>query len=670
MAGTASVNLLASLWALTVWTCFVAASIHGSKMNGVKIEQTVKENPKPILRTTDCDCPPPLIKRTSVTYSGRKHNDVATYACSVTSDVYIKGTTQVYCKNGEWETPTILCAPTTCWYDHPIWGPVYKGTQATTELGYTCNVWTSDSPHNKADIYKDDKAYTVDGSKAAAGNFCRLFKDNHKQAWCYTTDKTRRWDNCQVPHCDETRDCNGPPPPVNRTRVTYTGRKHNDVATYACSVTSDVYIKGTTQVYCKNGEWETPTILCAPTTCWYDHPIWGPVYKGTQTTTELGYTCNVWTSDSPHNKADIYKDDKAYTVDGSKAAAVNFCRLFKDNHKQAWCYTTDKTRRWDNCQVPHCDETRDCNGPPPPVKRTRVTYTGSKHNDVAQYSCSVTSDVYIKGTTQVYCKNGEWETPTILCAPTTCWYDHPIWGPVYKGTQATTELGYTCNVWTSDSPHNKADIYKDDKAYTVDGSKAAAVNFCRLFKDNHKQAWCYTTDKTRRWDNCQVPQCDETPVLLPCEPGSQLLGRKIAHVHVREARRSASVPGAIATLISSSSSNDSWAETIVCRADPTLVKELVSLGVSMVRNGSRWPLAYINSFLNDTSVSYTREDVVVEGTIYPYNSAASSLNVTSIMAPQDGSPVYTTTCTALYSGGDTSNGLAVSMADVKMRFRK
>lgn len=77
-----------------------------------------------------------------------------------------------------------------------------------------------------------------------------------------------------------------------------------------------------------------------------------------------------------------------------------------------------------------------------------------------------------------------------------------------------------------------------------------------------------------------------------------------------------------------------------------------------------------DSFLNDTSVSYRREDVVVEGAIYPYNSAASSLNVTSIMAPQDGSPVYTTTCTALYSGGDTSNGLEVSMADVKMRFRK
>ncbi|XP_025101010.1 uncharacterized protein LOC112568120 isoform X2 [Pomacea canaliculata] len=467
-------------------------------------------------RTTqgDCDGPPQPQWRTNVTFSGWKHGDVAIYTCKLTTDVYVKGTTTVVCKDGEWETPTILCAPTTCWYHHWRWGPVYKGSHNKTQKGLDCSAWSSDSPHNKEDKYKDDNVYTVDGSKMAAGSYCRVFADDHPSAWCYTTSNQTQRDDCDVPRCDVAHDCDGPPRPLWRTHVTYSGWKHGDVANYTCNVSSDVYVKGTTTVVCKDGEWETPTILCAPTTCWYHHWRWGPVYKGSHNKTQRGLNCSAWSSDSPHNKEDKYKDDNVYTVDGSKMAAGSYCRVFADDHPSAWCYTTSNQTQRDDCDVPRCDAVHDCKGPPRQQLRTRMTYSGWKHGDVAIYTCNVTSDVYVKGSTTVFCKDGVWEKPTILCAPTTCWYTHWRWGPVYKGSLNRTKMGFDCNAWTSDIPHIKGAMYKDDNIYTVDGSKSAAGSYCRTFADEEPSAWCYTTNTYTKWDECDVPRCDD---VLDCE---------------------------------------------------------------------------------------------------------------------------------------------------------
>ena len=31
-------------------------------------------------------------------------------------------------------------------------------------------------------------------------------------------------------------------------------------------------------------------------------------------------------------------------------------------------------------------------------------------------------------------------------------------------------------------------------------------NFCRN-PDNHTRVWCYTMDKKKRWEDCDVPKC-------------------------------------------------------------------------------------------------------------------------------------------------------------------
>ncbi|PVD27431.1 hypothetical protein C0Q70_12589 [Pomacea canaliculata] len=97
---------------------------------------------------------------------------------------------------------------------------------------------------------------------------------------------------------------------------------------------------------------------------------------------------------------------------------------------------------------------------------------------------------------------------------------------------------------------------------------------------------------------------------------------------------------------------------------------LVSLEVSVVRNGTRRVLAYINSFLNEAKVSHESSDVRVVGEIHPYNPTASSLNVTSELTSLEGVSLYITTCTAVYSGNETKGTVVNSMADARVRFQK
>ena len=55
--------------------------------------------------------------------------------------------------------------------------------------------------------------------------------------------------------------------------------------------------------------------------------------------------------------------------------------------------------------------------PPPLIDRTTVTHTATSTHDIAHYSCSVSTDVLVRGTVDVDCANGaSWPVATILCA--------------------------------------------------------------------------------------------------------------------------------------------------------------------------------------------------------------------------------------------------------------
>lgn len=103
------------------------------------------------------------------------------------------------------------------------------------------------------------------------------------------------------------------------------------------------------------------------------------------------------------------------------------------------------------------------------------------------------------------------ESKSIGCHEYACETDIGCWekkdrankGYGYEGSQSKTKLGYTCQEWSSQSPHRHG--YTDDKY----PGKGLDHNYCRNPAEKYSETWCYTTDPNKRWDWCVVPDCDD-----------------------------------------------------------------------------------------------------------------------------------------------------------------
>ena len=80
-------------------------------------------------------------------------------------------------------------------------------------------------------------------------------------------------------------------------------------------------------------------------------------------------------------------------------------------------------------------------------------------------------------------------------------------GREYTGTQSTTVSGRTCQEWAASVPHRLSAEASNDANYP-DGSRAAAINYCRNPDPSWSGGlWCYTTDQNVKWEECDVPLC-------------------------------------------------------------------------------------------------------------------------------------------------------------------
>ena len=79
-------------------------------------------------------------------------------------------------------------------------------------------------------------------------------------------------------------------------------------------------------------------------------------------------------------------------------------------------------------------------------------------------------------------------------------------GCQYMGTMSTTVNGRTCQAWASNTPHVPNSAAQNDANY-LDGSREAAMNYCRNPDSYPGGPWCYTTDPEVRWEACNVPYC-------------------------------------------------------------------------------------------------------------------------------------------------------------------
>ena len=77
-------------------------------------------------------------------------------------------------------------------------------------------------------------------------------------------------------------------------------------------------------------------------------------------------------------------------------------------------------------------------------------------------------------------------------------------GRWYMGKKNITEHGIPCQRWDTHQPHTHHNRPPD-----VFPEIQGAENYCRNAGSEEPRPWCYTSNKTIRWQYCDIPECGE-----------------------------------------------------------------------------------------------------------------------------------------------------------------
>ncbi|KAF5900282.1 plasminogen isoform X2, partial [Clarias magur] len=348
-------------------------------------------------------------------------------------------------------------------------GTDYRGTRKRTKSGTMCQSWDSMFPHKPNITPKTNPKADLES------NYCRNPDGDSKGPWCYTVDPSNRWENCDIPSCnEECMYCSG---------ETYRGKVSNTEGGFTCqrwdsqqphnhgyipSVLPDKYLE---ENYCRNpdGEprpWCFTTNLskrwdyCSIPRCTSQPPTVAPEltcatgdgnsYRGKIAVTVSGKTCQNWSSQVPQKHSRTPENYPCKGLDN------NYCRN-PDNERSPWCYTTDPETRWEYCNIPTCGA--EPRPDEPLIAPAEDCYTGD--------------------------------------------------GSSYRGVMSETISGKKCQFWSSMEPH------KHTKTPQQFPNADLRRNLCRN-PDEDTAPWCYTTDPSVRWEYCRIERCGSNS--LPSRP--------------------------------------------------------------------------------------------------------------------------------------------------------
>ncbi|XP_028409307.1 SCO-spondin-like [Dendronephthya gigantea] len=77
-------------------------------------------------------------------------------------------------------------------------------------------------------------------------------------------------------------------------------------------------------------------------------------------------------------------------------------------------------------------------------------------------------------------------------------------GSSYHGNISVTVSGIPCQSWTEQCPHRHT-------MNTTYPELNQAKNYCRNPKNSGRRPWCFTTDRKKRWEYCDIPNCTPVP---------------------------------------------------------------------------------------------------------------------------------------------------------------
>ncbi|XP_076128071.1 plasminogen-like [Alosa pseudoharengus] len=399
-------------------------------------------------------------------------------------------------------------------------GEDYRGKISVTEGGYTCQHWDSQNPQNHGYLP------SALPDKYLEENYCRN-PDGEPKPWCFTTDPKKRWDFCNIPRCTSE------PPTIvpELTCATGDGSAYRGIASVtisgkACQMWSSQFphkhsrtpenypCKGLEGNYCRNPDserspWcyttdsETRWEYCKVPSCGNqpgpEEPVIpemedcytgdGTSYRGAMSETISGKKCQIWSSMDPHRHQKTPQDFPQADL------RRNLCRN-PDGDRAPWCYTTDPSTRWEYCKLEKCTTTKPTEKPvggPKPVPGPKPP------------------------------------GPSATIAPTAkdCKVEN---GVTYRGPTSKTIMGVTCQAWHSMTPHQHASFTPESHP-----DKGLEGNQCRNPDNDVNGPWCYTTDRTKKWDYCQIPDCSEQkcgqPRVKPMRCFGRIVGGCVSKPH-------------------------------------------------------------------------------------------------------------------------------------------
>uniref|UniRef100_A0A3Q1ASI9 Plasminogen n=1 Tax=Amphiprion ocellaris TaxID=80972 RepID=A0A3Q1ASI9_AMPOC len=402
--------------------------------------------------------------------------------------------------NTRWEHCNVTSCTEDCMHCS---GEDYRGKTSTTENGFTCQRWDSQKPHNHG--YNPSAL----PEKYLEENYCRN-PDGDPRPWCFTTSQSKRWDFCSIPRCTSAAPTIAP------------------------------------ELTCATGE--------------------GAAYRGTIAVTESGKACQSWSTQTPH------KHNRTPENYPCKGLENNYCRN-PDNERMPWCYTTDSDTRWEYCKVPQCG---DAPGPGTALdcyEGNGSTYRGITSETISGKKCQAWNSMFPHNhnkTPRVFptadlrrnlCRNPDgdrapwcyttdprvrWEycnlekcnsgalrttprpaKPTQTPAERDCKVGN---GATYRGPTSITLLGVTCQAWSAQSPHQHNSFTPQTHP-----TKGLDGNSCRNPDNDVNGPWCYTTDRNKKWDYCQIPDCAGlncgSPVFKPKRCFGRIVGGCVSKPH-------------------------------------------------------------------------------------------------------------------------------------------
>ncbi|KAJ1109174.1 hypothetical protein NDU88_006538 [Pleurodeles waltl] len=251
----------------------------------------------------------------------------------------------------------------------------------------------------------------------------------------------------------------------------------------------------------------------------------GENYRGTQTRTEKGKTCQHWSASYPH--------DHRYIPNEKNGLEENYCRNPNKDAGGPWCYTTDYTVRHQFCGIKQCEEAMcymcigdDYRGF---VDRTESGRECQRWDLQTPHKHPFRPDKYPdKNLDDNYCRNPDhserpWcytTDPSVqreYCKiqkckkqgsqnveiTSSCFKGK---GEGYRGRANFTSSGIPCQRWDSQTPHKHHFL---PEKY---GCKGLQENYCRN-PDGSEAPWCFTTLPGMRVAFCfQIKRCiDELP---------------------------------------------------------------------------------------------------------------------------------------------------------------